>query len=228
MCGRFLLTSPLEAVHELFHVPERPNLGARYNIAPTQDVPVVRRTRDGGGRELAMVRWGLVPFFAKDPSVGNRMINARLEGLASKPAFREPVRRRRCLIPADGFFEWRKDGRKKQPYLIRRKDGGLFAFAGLWDVWRGPDGRSLHSCTIITGPANELVAPLHGRMPVILGSDDHERWLNGDLEAALGLLEPCPSDWLESFPVSPRVGSPANDDPELIRPLTRATPDLFG
>ncbi|HEX6142358.1 MAG TPA: SOS response-associated peptidase [Geminicoccaceae bacterium] len=227
MCGRYVLTSPLEAVHELFDVPERPNLGARYNIAPSQEVPIVRLTRDGAGRELALVRWGLIPHWAKDPSIGNRMINARVEGVASKPAFRDPFRRRRCLVPADGFYEWRKDGRKRQPYLIRLKEGGLLAFAGLWDIWRDPEGQSIHSCTIITGPPNELVAPLHDRMPVILGRDDHQRWLAADPEEAGTLLRPCPSDWLECFPVSPRVGSPANDDPELVRPLPPASGDLF-
>ena len=230
MCGRFVLTSPLEAVQELFQVPERPNLAARYNIAPSQDVAIVRRTRDGAARELAQVRWGLIPFFAKDPAIGNRMINARLEGIGTRSAFREPFRRRRCLVPADGFYEWQQDGRKKQPWLIRLKGGGLFAFAGLWDVWRDPDGRSIHSCTIITGPANDLVAPLHDRMPVILAPEDHERWLSSDPAEAARLLGPCPSGWLVSFRVSPRVGSPANDDSDLIGPLAAAdaaTPDLF-
>jgi putative SOS response-associated peptidase YedK len=227
MCGRFVLTSPLEAVHDLFRVPERPNLEARYNIAPTQDVWIVRRNRDRSGRELSRVRWGLVPFWAKDLAIGNRMINARVEGLERKPAFREPFAKRRCLIPADGFYEWRKEGRRKQPHLIRLKGGGLFAFAGLWDVWRDAEAQSIHSCTIVTGPANQLVAELHDRMPVILAPDDHETWLAGDPSAARSLLRPCPVDWLEHFEVDPRVGSPANDDPELIRPYRAVTPDLF-
>lgn len=229
MCGRYLLTSPLESVQELFAVDERPNLAARYNIAPTQDVPIVRRTRDGAGRELAMVRWGLVPSWAKDLQVGNRMINTRAESIRSRPAFREAFLKRRCLVPADGFYEWRKDGRDRQPWLIRLAGGGLFAFAGLWEVWRDPDGRSVHSCTIATGPANERVAPLHDRMPVILAPDDFGRWLEADPDEAAMLLRPCPASWLECYPVSRRVGSPANDDPDLIRPLAQPepAPDLF-
>lgn len=229
MCGRYLLTSPLESVRALFEVGERPNLAARYNIAPTQDVPIVRRTRDGTGRELALVRWGLVPHWAKDEKVGNRMINARVEGIGSKPAFRDAFLRRRCLIPANGFYEWKKDGRDRQPRLIRLKGGGLFAFAALWEVWRDPDGRGIHSCTIVTGPANDLVAGLHDRMPVILAPDDAGRWLEADPGEALALLRPCPASWLEAFPVSRRVGSPANDDPDLIRPIGEGdpAPDLF-
>lgn len=229
MCGRYLLTSPLESVQELFAVDERPNLAARYNMAPTQDVPIVRRTRDGAGRELATVRWGLVPSWAKDLQAGNRMINARLEGIRTKPAFREAFLKRRCLVPADGFYEWRKDGRDRQPWLVRLVGGGLFAFAGLWEVWRDPDGRSVHSCTIVTGPANERVAPLHDRMPVILAPDDFGHWLEADPDEAATLLRPCPASWLECYPVSRRVGSPANDDPDLIRPLAQPgpAPDLF-
>ena len=233
MCGRFLLTSPLESVQALFGVSERPNLAARYNVAPSQDIPVVRRTRDGAARELALLRWGLIPFFAKDPAIGNRMINARAEGIASRPAFREPFRRRRCLIPADGFYEWRKEGRQRQPFLVRRQDGGLFAFAGLWDIWRPEDGPGVHSCTIITGPPNEVTAPIHDRMPVILTPDDFEGWLEADPEAAMHLLRPCPAALLEAWPVGTAVNSPANEGPELIAREGEATvppgttPDLF-
>jgi putative SOS response-associated peptidase YedK len=229
MCGRYLLTSPLESVQALFEVGERPNLGARYNIAPTQEVPIVRRTRDGAGRELALVRWGLIPHWAKDEKAGNRMINARAEGIRNKPAFRDAFLRRRCLVPADGFYEWKKIGRTRQPWLIRRRGGGLLAFAGLWEVWRDPHGQSRHSCTIVTGPANELVADLHDRMPVILAPDDIGRWLEADPDEAGALLRPCPAAWLECFPVSRRVGSPANDDADLIRPIDEGepAPDLF-
>jgi putative SOS response-associated peptidase YedK len=219
MCGRYMQTTPVEAMQRMFRFAERPNLPPRYNIAPTQEVPIVRRTRDGAGRELILVRWGLVPYWADDVSIGNRLINARAEAVERTPAFREAYRRRRCLVPADGFFEWRKVGKRRQPLLVRRKDGGLFAFAGLWERWKQPDGQVLRSCTIITCPPNELVAPVHDRMPVILDPGDFERWL--DPEAANGreLLKPCPAEWLEAVPVSARVNSPHNDDPECIAPL---------
>ena len=162
MCGRFLLKSPLVELQRAFGFAERPNLEPRFNIAPTQTVPIVRRRDDGGGgRELALVRWGLVPAWAKEPAIGNKMINARAEGIAAKPAFRAAFRQRRCLVPADGFYEWRKlAGGRKQPMLIRRRDRAPFAFAGLWEVWRGPDG-PLETCTIVTTAANALLAPIH-------------------------------------------------------------------
>ena len=174
MCGRYMMTSPVEALRQLFLFEERPNLMPRYNIAPTQDVPIVRLTRDGQARELIMVRWGLVPFWADDLKIGNRLINARRESVHTMRPFREAYSRRRCLVPADGFFEWRKEGKARQPFLIRRRDHAPFAFAGLWERWKDPsDGTVIRSCTIITCPANELVAPIHDRMPVILAPEDH-------------------------------------------------------
>jgi putative SOS response-associated peptidase YedK len=218
MCGRYMLTTPVDALRQLFLFTERPNLPPRYNIAPTQEVPIVRRTRDGAGRELRLVRWGLVPYWADDPKIGNRLINARAESVARAPAFRDAYERRRCLVPADGFFEWRKDGKTRQPLLVRRKDQAPFAFAGLWERWPQPGGGVLRSCTIITCPPNALIAPVHDRMPVILAPEDFERWL--DPAAGGGeLLQPCPAEWLEALPVSPRVNSPQNDDPECIAPL---------
>jgi len=219
MCGRYLLTTPVDALGQLFRFMERPNLGPRYNIAPTQDVPIVRRTRAGEGRELLMARWGLVPYWADDVKIGNRLINARAETIERTPAFREAYQRRRCLVPADGFFEWRKEGKTRQPLLIRPKDQAPFAFAGLWERWRQPDGQVLCSCSIVTCPANELVAPVHDRMPVILDPGDFERWLDPEAADGRTLLQPCPPDWLEAYEVSPRVNSPANDDPECIAPL---------
>ena len=213
-----MLTTPVEAMQRIFRFAERPNFPPRYNIAPTQDVPIVRLTRDGDRRELIMVRWGLVPYWADDIAIGNRLINARCESIERTPAFREAYRRRRCLVPADGFFEWKKDGKARQPLLVRRKDAAPFAFAGLWERWKQPDGDVLRSCTIITCPPNELVAPVHDRMPVILDSADFERWLDTDA-GGRELLKPCPSEWLEAFPVNPKVNSPANDDPECIAPL---------
>jgi putative SOS response-associated peptidase YedK len=219
MCGRYMLTTPVDALRQLFLFTERPNLAPRYNIAPTQEVPVVRRTRDGAGRELIMVRWGLVPYWADDPKIGNRLINARRESVARTAAFREAYQRRRCLVPADGFFEWQKEGRTRQPLLVRRKDQAPFAFAGLWERWPQPGGGVLRSCTIITCPPNELIAPVHDRMPVILASEDYERWLDPSRADGRELLEPYPAAELEAFPVSPRVNSPQYDDPECIAPL---------
>jgi putative SOS response-associated peptidase YedK len=221
MCGRYLLTTPVDALQRLFRFGERPNLGPRYNIAPTQDVPIVRLTRAGDRHELILARWGLVPYWAGDPKIGNRLINARAETIARATAFREAYRRRRCLVPADGFFEWRKDGKQRQPFLIRRRDRAPFAFAGLWERWRPPGGDVLRSCTIVTCPANPLVAEVHGRMPVILADADHDAWLSPQADAG-ALLRPCPADWLEAIPVGQRVNNPANDDPECLAPLAGA------
>ena len=214
-----MLTTPVDALRQLFLFTERPNLAPRYNIAPTQEVPIVRPTRDGAARELIMVRWGLVPYWADDPKIGNRLINARRESVARTAAFREAYQRRRCLVPADGFFEWQKDGRTRRPLLVRRKDQAPFAFAGLWERWPQPGGGVLRSCTIITCPANELIAPVHDRMPVILAPDDYGRWLDPSQADGRELLEPYPAAELEAFPVNPRVNSPQYDDPECIAPL---------
>jgi putative SOS response-associated peptidase YedK len=220
MCGRYMLTTPVEALRQLFLFEERPNLMPRYNIAPTQDVPIVRLTRDRDARELIMARWGLVPFWADDLKIGNRLINARRESVRTMRPFREAFGRRRCLVPADGFFEWRKEGKTRQPLLIRRKDRAPFAFAGLWERWKDPaDGTVVRSCTIITCPANELVAPVHDRMPVVLAPEDHARWLDLAGAEPQHLLAPCPAAWLESFPVNPRVNNPNYDDAECIQPL---------
>jgi putative SOS response-associated peptidase YedK len=205
-------------MQQVFRFAERPNFPPRYNIAPTQDVPIVRLTRERDARELILVRWGLVPYWAEDIAIGNRLINARAESIERAPAFREAYRRRRCLVPADGFFEWKKEGKARHPLLVRRRGGASFAFAGLWERWKQPDGSVLRSCTIITCPPNELVAPVHDRMPVILDPVDFERWLDPQA-AGRELLKPCPAEWLEAFPVNPKVNSPANDDPECIAPL---------
>lgn len=215
-----MMTSPVEAMRQLFLFDERPNLPPRYNIAPSQDVPVVRLKRDRSGRELAMVRWGLVPSWADDPKIGYRLINARAESVAKKPAFRDAFKKRRCLVPANGFYEWEKRDGGKQPWLIRAKGGALLAFAGLWEIWRPPDGEPLQSCTIVTCAPNALAGRFHNRMPVILDAADHERWLSGEPEEASTLLGPCPDDRLEAWPVSPQVNSPKHDDANLITPLT--------
>ncbi len=220
MCGRFTLTQSTEAVVQRFDVQfvlfEFP---PRYNIAPSQPVAVVMQN---GERGLEACRWGLVPFWAKEPEIGNRLINARAETLAEKPAFKYSLTRRRCLIPADGFYEWRKEGNRRLPVYIRRRDGGLFAFAGLWDEWQSPDGSPLRTCTIITTEPNALIAPIHNRMPVILRPEDEATWLDTSvrhLARLLSVLQPYPEEELQAYAVSPRVGNPNVDDPSLIQPV---------
>lgn len=215
MCGRYSLTTPVEAVGRLFEVAERPNLPPRYNIAPSQQAPVVRADA-AGGRVLAPMRWGLIPSWAKEAKIGYRMINARAETVAGKPAFRGAFRHRRCLVPADGFYEWRKLGATKQPYRITRADGAPFAFAGLWERWRAPDGAVIDSFTIITTVANETLRPIHERMPVILDPADFGAWLEA---GGVGRLVPYAGAELAAIPVSTRVNSPKNDDPACIAPL---------
>ena len=198
MCGRFTLRTPSEKVAELFRLLRAPILEPRCNIAPTQPVAAVRNKSDTDNRECVPLVWGLIPSWSKDPRIGSRMINARAETVANKPAFRAAFKRRRCLIPADGFYEWQQVGarKKKQPFWIGLQDERLFAFAGLWECWTGSDGSELESCTIITCEPNELLAPLHNRMPVILPPDDFERWLSptespGELQS---LLIPYPPE----------------------------------
>jgi putative SOS response-associated peptidase YedK len=220
MCGRYLLISPVEAMRRLFDVGGLLNLPARYNIAPTQDAPVVRLDRELR-RELIQMRWGLIPAWAKDAAIGQRCINARAETLAEKPAFREAFRRRRCLVPADGFFEWQRKGGQKLPWRIGLADGGLTAFAGLWEGWRGPDGNRVRSFAIVTTAANRLVAPLHDRMPAMLAPDAFAAWLDPQSQAPglTSLLQPFPAELMTAHPVSRRVNDVRNDDPDCIRPL---------
>lgn len=222
MCGRYTLTSPTEAIVGLFRLSDRPNLPARYNIAPSQDVPAVRLGPDNAPA-LVLLRWGLVPAWAKEIAIGHRLINARAETVAEKPSFRAAFKQRRCLIPADGFYEWQKPppGSKagKQPYWIALADATPFAFAGLWESWRAPDGATIESCTIVTCPANELVAPIHARMPVIVGPHDHHQWLAAPPADAARLLKPYAAAAMTARPVSTRVNSPANDDADCIAAL---------
>lgn len=224
MCGRYSLTTPIEGVQRVFRFVERPNLPPRYNIAPTQEVPVVRLGEDGA-RHLVFLRWGLIPFWADDPAIGSRLINARAESAADKPAFRAAFARRRCLIAADGFYEWRKPARKgerKQPYRVTLGDGRPFAFAGLWERWGGrEDEDAVESCTILTTEANALVRRLHDRMPVILPPEAFDAWLDpaSGKDAARDLLGPYPADDMVATPVSPRVNNVANDEPAVIEPV---------
>src|SRR2546426_3402586 len=215
MCGRYAIRL-LQPVVDLFGVALPADFTPRYNVAPTQDVPVVRAAGGSDARRLDLLRWGLVPSWAPDPSVGNRMINARAETAATRPAFCDAVRRRRCLVPADGFYEWKKlEGAKhKRPYLFRMKGDKPFAFAGLWDTW-GRGGEKLESFTILTTSPNELVAPVHDRMPVIVAAADFDRWLDPKFNASdvQDVLKPYPAAEMEAVPVSQRVNSAANDDP---------------
>lgn len=214
MCGRFAFYSPAEAAAALFGVETDQHLEPRYNVAPTQDLAAIRESREGG-LELAALHWGLVPFWAKDPSIGNRMINARAETVAEKPSFRNAFRKRRCLILADGFYEWRKEGDGKTPYFISLDSGEPMAFAGLWEDWTDKQtGESLHSGTIVTTAANDFMADLHKRMPVVLIPETAQRWFD-DAGALLdGYAEACPR--LRAWPVSRRVNNPRNEGEELI------------
>jgi len=220
VCGRFTLTTNLGAIAKRFGVARfLEEVGPRYNIAPTQTVIVVN---DDGTRHLAQMRWGLIPSWAKDPAIGNRMINARAETVATKPAFRVALRKRRCLIPGDGFYEWQQRGRTKQPFRIVLKNGEPFGFAGLWETWTSPEGEEIQRCTIITTEANELLKPIHDRMPVILTREAEAVWLDPtiqDPERLLPLLMPYPTEEMEVYPVSAKVNNPENDGPECIKPL---------
>ncbi len=220
MCGRYNLILDANALIDFFGLVNRLTWRPRYNIAPSQDVPAIRL--DAKGRLGGRLHWGLIPHWAKDERFGCRTINARAETVAEKPAFREAFRRRRCLIPATGFYEWRHENGHKQPYHLRVKNAGVFAFAGLWEVWNRPDGRELKSCTIIVTDANAVVRPVHDRMPVILAPRDYDAWMDPgqrNVEALKSLLRPRPADRTEAWAVSGRVGKPANDDPSLIAPL---------
>ncbi|MDZ4735421.1 MAG: SOS response-associated peptidase [Rhodospirillaceae bacterium] len=221
MCGRYSLSTAPEAMRRLFQL-EGPllNLEPRYNVAPTQMVPVIRPRRDGGN-ELTMMRWGLVPAWSKTgPGKGPLMINARAETVADQPAFRSAFRERRCLVPADGFYEWKKVGREKWPFRFTMSDGAPFVMAGLWETWREPGGGNLMSFTIIVTGANALVAAVHDRMPVILDGTSAATWLGGGPRETLhGLLAPFSAAQMTATPVSQRVNSAANDDPGLIEPL---------
>ena len=216
MCGRYTLTVDIKAVAEKFGVPATLETSPRYNIAPTQEVVTIMRN---GASHLAWLRWGLIPSWSKDESIGSRMINARAETLAEKPSFKGLLRSKRCLIVADGFYEWKQENGFKTPMYIGLKDREPFAFAGLWDQWKAPDGQQVRSCTIITTEPNELIAPIHNRMPAILLPDAYELWLDPDVHDEHALshwLAPYPSDEMMARPVSRLVNDPKRDSPELI------------
>ena len=221
MCGRFTLGATATDLAAQFNLATVPTWAPRYNIAPTQEVLVVRQSSPQASREACLHRWGLIPPWAKDPSIGTRLINARAETVASKPAFRHAFRERRCLVLADGFYEWHREGTRKQPYHIRLRDGRPFAFAGLWEHWEGEEA-AIDSCTLLTTTPNEVMRPLHDRMPVILSPADYNQWLDcrgQDTEHLHAMLRPYPSDDLIAYPVSTRVNNPAHDAAECLIPL---------
>jgi putative SOS response-associated peptidase YedK len=219
VCGRYELHANPAAIALAFGLAHAPSVRPRYNVAPMQEVPIVRVSASGA-RELVAVRWGLVPRWAKDPAIGSKMINARGETVATKPSFRTAFRRHRCLIPANGFYEWMQaaDGRK-QPVLIAMKDGNVFAFAGLYERWLTGDGAPLDSCAILTTDANELLRAVHDRMPVIVPPDQYARWLDPAQDGPQALVAPYPSGPMTWWPVSSRVNSVRHDDASLIERL---------
>ena len=223
MCGRFTLTVDPDELQQQFGLSQPPpaELGPRFNIAPSQAVAVVANNAE---RTLELFQWGLIPSWAKDPKIGNKLINARAETLPEKPSFRAALKRRRCLVLADGFYEWKKEAAGgKTPMFIRMQDGRPFAFAGLWETWQSPDGSLLKTCTIITTEPNQLMAGIHNRMPAILPPAAYDQWLTaGELPTpeAMSLLKPYDPAQMQAMPVSPRVNSPAVDTPELIQPVS--------
>ncbi len=222
MCGRYTLKATPEVVADEFHFEELSDLKPRYNIAPSQLVACVRVTSGSTTREGGMLRWGLIPSWAKDPAIGVKLINARAETVAEKPSFRKSFKQRRCLVLADGFYEWQKEGRVKQPYYIRLKSERPFAFAGLWDHWASADGKTIETCALLTTEPNALMAPIHNRMPVILNPDTYDDWLDPDQQdvARLAtLLGSYPAEEMVANPVSRLVNNARFDDPRCIEAL---------
>jgi putative SOS response-associated peptidase YedK len=221
MCGRYRLTRHREVVEEHFGVEIEGEMSPRYNIAPTQPVATVRQAPDSPKRQFAWMKWGLIPHWAKDASTAFKMINARAETAAEKPAFREALERRRCLVAADGFYEWQKTGKVKQPYCFTLTDEGVFAFAGLWERWRDGEGKLVETCSILTTKPNRLLEDIHDRMPAMLRPEDYEVWLDpGErrVESVLDLIRPFDSTGMKRFAVSTRVNNVNNDDAECVAP----------
>lgn len=222
MCGRFSLSVSAQTLAKFFRLSEVPSFERRYNLAPTQSVATVVVPQPGCDRQFQWMRWGLIPSWAKDPKIGNRMINARVETVAEKPAFRNALKQRRCLVLADGFYEWQQQGKQKQPYYFQVNQGEPFAFAGLWETWQSPEDERIVSCTLITTVANDKVQPIHDRMPVILSPESYDAWLDPSLkepQAVLSLLVPEPVEKMNTYPVSQGVNNPSFDRPDCIQPL---------
>ena len=234
MCGRYRLTKDGKVIVEDFAVEGEVEWSPRYNIAPTDPVPAVRQDRKNPVRHCTLMRWGLIPFWAKDPAIGAKTINGMSETAATKPAFRDAMQRHRCLVPADGFYEWARSGKEKQPYNFGMADDSLFAFAGLWDRWKDGAGKEILSCTILTTRPNALVADIHNPMPAILRREDYDLWLDPgitDPARVADLLAPFDPRWMRRYPVSQRVNSVKNDDPECAKEIRlegEAQRGLFG
>jgi putative SOS response-associated peptidase YedK len=221
MCGRYAITTAPEAMRQLFKYKEMPDFPPRYNVAPSQPIPVVRLW--DGERQFALMRWGLIPGFVKDTKTISLLFNARGETVNERPAFKNAMKRRRCLIPANGFYEWRRDGSSNRPHFVQRKDGGPVAFAGLWETWIGPNGEELDTAAIVTTDASPLVRSIHHRMPVILEPETWDMWLDTarvDEHMAAALIVPARDELLEVYEVSPAVNRAVHDGPELIAPYT--------
>jgi putative SOS response-associated peptidase YedK len=219
MCGRYCITSAPAAIRAVFAYREQPNFPARYNVAPTQPVPIVRMAE--GERQFALVRWGLIPAWVKDPKDFSLLINARAESVNDKPAFRYAMKRRRCLFPADGFYEWKGQGNSKRPYFARPVAGGPIAFAGLWETWIGPNGEEMETAAIVTTVANATMATVHHRAPVIVPPEQFDFWLdcrNVDENEAAAMIAPAPEGLMEVYEISPAVNRVANDAPSLLEP----------
>lgn len=221
MCGRFALKAPPSELVTRFGLDECADFGPRYNIPPGTDIPAIRQSPEGK-RVLHLLRWGLVPHWAKDPAIGAKLNNARGESIAEKPSFRNAFKQRRCLIPASGFYEWKTEGKLKQPYYISLKSGEPMALAGLWESWQAPDGNILRSVCIVTTGANDLMAPIHERMPVMVAREHWQDWLAAPAEEAQALIAACSADLIQAWPVSRRVSGAKVDDAGLIEPMAAA------
>ena len=223
MCGRFSQTASPEVIAQQFALDDPPLFKPRYNIAPSQPIAAIRIDPDINTRKLVLLRWGLIPSWAKDPKIGNQCINAKAETVAEKPSFRSAFKKRRCLVIANGFYEWQRQGEHKQPMWIGLRSQRPFAFAGLWEHWKPTEGEPLETCTIITTEPNDLMAPIHNRMPVILAPASYDQWLDPTFQQAeplKALLRPYPSEELTIFPVSTLVNNPRHDAPQCLEPVT--------
>jgi putative SOS response-associated peptidase YedK len=222
MCGRYRLTRSQKQLEDHFDAYGEVEVLPRYNIAPSQSVLTIRQDARKPGRNLSTMRWGLLPSWAKDMSIGYKTINARAETVGTTTSFREPFKSQRCLVPADGFYEWQRNGQTKQPYCFEVNDGELFAFAGLWDRWTNPQGESIESCTILTTTPNPLLADIHDRMPVILSPDNYDLWLDPgfrDTASVSEMLKPFDPALMRRYPVSTRVNQVQNNDPDCAKAL---------
>ena len=228
MCGRFAFFANGQFGYESLQLPEPPPF-ERYNIAPSQEILAIRTDLETGRPEWALLRWGLVPFWFKEPGGKRPLINARAEGIEAKPSFRGPVRHRRCIVPASGFYEWRREGSRMQPFFVRPVADEVFALAGIWDHWEGKQGEVIESVAIITTSANELMQSIHDRMPVILEEEDVAGWITPatKLEKALAMLKPCSSTRMMTYPVSSLVNSTRHDGPECVAKVDETVPDQF-